>query len=160
VISPTDLFSDSEIEAVKNFTLGGGKVLMIAAVTRIDMSPINTLSQEFGIIFAEGYLYDLDENYDNYRDITVTSFGSAPVMEGLKELVFYTATSIKGNFTSLANTLPTTIYSESERAGNYTVIASAKNVLAISDFAFMTEPYCYVEDNYQLIINIIEFLTQ
>jgi len=160
VISPTYPFSDSEIEGVKNFTEGGGKVLIIAEVTKIYMSAINTLSQEFGIVFSEGYLYDLDENYGNYRDIIVTSFGSAPVVKDLKKLVFYTATSIKGNFTSLANTRPTTIYSDSERSGTYTVITSAKNLLAISDFTFMTEPYCYVEDNYQLIINIIKFLIQ
>ena len=159
VISPTVRFTGSEIDAVKNFMEGGGKVLIMAEVTRIFMSTLNMFSAEFGMVFSEGYLYDLDEYYGNYRDIIVANFESAAVMKDLKKLVFYTATSIKGNFTPLANTRPTTIYSDSEKPGTYTVIASANNLLAIGDFTFMTEPYCYVEDNYQLLLNMIEFLT-
>jgi protease-4 len=160
VISPTYGFSESEIESVKNFIERGGRVLIIGAVTRIYMSGINTLSEEFGMVFSEGYLYNLDENYGNYRDIIVTNFANASVTKDLNKLVFYTATSIRGNFTSLASTPPTTIYSNSERSGSFTVIASTKNLLAISDFTLVTEPYCYVEDNYQLLINIINFLTE
>lgn len=144
----------------RNSSKEAGKLLLIAEVTRIFMSSMNTLSREFGIVFTEGYLYNLDENYGNYRDIIVTSFADGPVMKGLKKLVFYTATCIKGKASSLANTTQTTIYSESERSANYTVIAINKNVLAVGDFTFITEPFCYVEDNYKLITNIVKFLTQ
>ena len=159
IINPTKPFNQSEIERVKRFVDGGGRVLLVAEVTRIYMSDINTLSAEFGMVFGEGYLYNLVENYGNYRNIIVTDFTNMSVTRNLGRVVLYTATSIGGKASPVASTAETTIYSRSERTGRYTVISSNKHIIAIADFTFLTEPFCYVEDNYKLVTNIIEFLT-
>mgnify|MGYP001041902103 FL=1 len=160
IINPTYPFTEGEIDLVKVFVEGGGKVLLIAEVARIFMREINTLSAEFGMVFGEGYLYNLVENYGNYRNIVVTGLANASITRNLRTIVLYLATSISGRASPIAYTTETTVYSGSERPGRYAVISSNKYIVAIADFTFLTEPFCYVEDNYKLLTNIIEFLIQ
>ena len=54
-----------------------------------------------------------------------------------------------------------TYSSESESTGEYSpiVLLPEKDILAIGDQTFLMEPYCYTFDNYYLIENIADFLT-
>ncbi len=52
-----------------------------------------------------------------------------------------------------------TYSSTAERTGDYVTIAWTTNngtVAAFADLTFLTEPYCYVEDNYRLVLNLAE----
>ncbi len=160
VISPTSGFSYEELAAINDFLNRGGRLLMIIDPTRTYASYINSLSQEFGITFGNGYLYN-PKRYDGiYRNIYVTHFEDSTVTQGLKEIALYTASPIYSTKGKVALTDNSTYSSEAERPGPYSVIVynSQDNILAIGDQTFLNEPYCYVQDNYQLLTNIATFL--
>ncbi|MEM3754168.1 MAG: S49 family peptidase [Candidatus Bathyarchaeia archaeon] len=157
VINPTEQFYDYEIEAIKSFIENGNKMLLIAEVTRESIEGANSLGIKFGLIFMSGYLYNLKENYGNYRNIIITNFKNN-VLKDVKKAIFYTSTYIHTIGEPIAITSNSTVYSGNEKQGEYCVISLNDKVLAIADFTFMIEPYCYEEDNYELIKNIIEYV--
>ncbi|MFQ6085459.1 MAG: S49 family peptidase [Candidatus Bathyarchaeia archaeon] len=161
VISPAASFTEDEAGTLHNFTKNGGKLLLIQDPTRGEPSNINSLSAEFGVVFANGYLYNLEENDGNYRFIFVDDFEEANVTEGLERLVFYTAEHIYSSGNEIAYTSNSTFSSAShiEKVYSPMVLASNDRVLAIGDQTFLTEPYCYTSDNYKLVSNIADFLT-
>jgi hypothetical protein len=106
-----------------------------------------------------GFLYNLKENYGNYRNIIITNFKD-PLSKDVKKVVFYTSTYIHTIGNSVAITSNSTVYSGKEIEGEYSVISINDKVMAVADFTFMTEPYCYEEDNYKLIKNIINYLVE
>jgi len=159
VISPMDGFSENEINAIKSFIEVGGKLLLIFDPSRASTAEINSLSSDFKIVFSNGYLYNLKEAYDNYKNIIVKEFKSCNITKGLNEIVFFTACNIYTT-DGIAFTSSDTVSSESEKEGVYSTIAyvSSQGILAIGDQTFLTEPYCYSKDNYLLIQNIADFL--
>ncbi|MGC8962247.1 MAG: hypothetical protein ACP5K1_07415, partial [Candidatus Bathyarchaeia archaeon] len=161
VVSPGRPFSDGEISLIKEYVEEGGRLLLVTDPTRSHASNINTLSAEYGMVFAEGYLYNLEENYGNYRNIILADFMESKITKDLERIVLYTATYIHGSTGALALTSVSTFSSEAEATGRYSPIAinGEGRVLAIGDQTFMLEPYCYTFDNYKLLRNIVSFLT-
>jgi signal peptide peptidase SppA len=157
IISPRKDYSDGEIKAIRNFVEKGGKVLVICDPSRTNASALNSLVTDFGLIFASGYLYNMYENYGNYRNIVITQFNSSK-LANVERVVLFTATFIHGG-KGIAFTSNDTYFSESEIAGNYKVISSNNNVLAIGDQTFLEQPYCYIEDNHKLVSWIGDYLT-
>lgn len=163
VASPTTAYSKEEVDRVEKFVNAGGLVLLFydPAAEHVQASalfePINSLAARFGIFFAEGYLYNQQQNYGNYRNIYVNDFANHNLTQGLSRLVFFTATHIYTSGKNLAWTSNTTYSSTLEKAGNYTTIAVSganANVIAFGDMSFLEEPYCGVEDNGQLMQNL------
>ncbi|MEM3607664.1 MAG: S49 family peptidase [Candidatus Bathyarchaeia archaeon] len=161
VVSPGKPFLDGEVSLIKEYVEDGGRLLLITDPTRSHASNINTLSAEYRIVFAEGYLYNLEENHGNYRNVILTDFVESKVTKGLGRIVLYTATYVHGSPGALAFTSTSTFSSEAEASGRYSpiVVDEGGRVLAIGDQTFMLEPYCYTFDNYELLRNITSFLT-
>jgi protease-4 len=159
IINPTEQFYDNEVEAIKSFIENGNKLLLIAEVTRKSIYGANSIGVKFGLTFMSGFLYNLKENYGNYRNIIITNFKD-PLSKDVKKVVFYTSTYIHTIGNSVAITSNSTVYSGNEKEGEYSVISINDKVMAVADFTFMTEPYCYEEDNYKLIKNIINYLVE
>ncbi len=160
VINPGEFFSEEELKSIEGFVEKGGKLMLISDPTRTYMSPINSLSAEFAVVFANGYLYNLKENYGNYRNIIVTQFQRSEITRGLERVVLFTSTAIYSKGNEIALTADSTFSSATENSGQYSpiIFAYGEKVLAIGDLTFLTEPYCYIEDNYRLISNIADFL--
>lgn len=160
VLSPWTRFSDSEIDSVRRFAENGGRLLMVLDPTRALSDPINSLAVEFGVVFGNGFLYNLEEHYGNYRNLIISDFKESNITRGLKTIVFYTASHIYSN-DQVAFTSDRTFSSEGELTKRFSPIAfvSEKGVLAIGDQTFLTEPYCYMEDNQKLVSNVADFLT-
>lgn len=160
VLSPQIRFTDSEIDSLRKFVENGGRLLMILDPTRALCDSINSLAVEFGAVFGNGYLYNIEEHYGNYRNLIISDFKESNITRGLKTIVFYTASHIYSN-NQVAFTSDRTFSSEGELAKKFSPIAfvSEKGVLAIGDQTFLTEPYCYIEDNQQLVSNVADFLT-
>ncbi|MBS7644764.1 MAG: S49 family peptidase [Candidatus Bathyarchaeia archaeon] len=160
VVSPRRPFLDGEVSLIKEYVEDGGKLLLVTDPTRSHASNINTLSAEYGIVFAEGYLYNLEENHGNYRNVILTDFVENEITRDLRRIVLYTATYIHGSPGALAFTSISTFSSEAETSGRYSpiVIDEGGGVLAIGDQTFMLEPYCRTFDNYRLLRNIASFL--
>ena len=164
VASPTEAYSMEEARSIEDF-VDDGKLLLLffdPASEYLEMSalaaPINSLSTRFGLSFAMGYLYNEDDHYGLYRNIYVRSFADSNITRGLSSLVLFTATHIYSN-EGVAWTSEDTYSSTAERPGNYTTIAWAMGngtVAAFGDVTFLAEPYCYLEDNYRLVLNLAD----
>ena len=174
VASPIEVYSAEESKRIERFVEEGGLLLLFfdPAWEYIGMSgllqgiitPINSLSTRFGFAFAKGYLYNEADHFGIYRNIYIREFAESPLTENLDSIVFFTATHIRSTNMGVAWTSKDTYSSIAERADNYTTIVFTERgngtVAAFGDLTFLTEPYCYVADNYKLILNIASLISQ
>ena len=76
--------------------------------------------------------------------------------------MFFTATYIHSVNKGAAWTSNDTYSSLANKMGSYAVIAVVEDgegiVVALGDQTFLKEPYCYVEDNYKLLLNIASLM--
>ncbi len=162
---PRTTYSPDEVTAIERFVEKGGRVLIIGDPTRtIAVDGLNSVAGSFNIIFPNDYLYSLDHNDNNYRNVIYTNFKDSPVTAGLAEgdkIIFYSGSSVNAPGHEIVLGDETTFSSVSE--GGRTVAAAAlttnDQVLALGDLTFFTEPYSAVEKNGALINNIADFLT-
>jgi len=173
VASPTETYSMEEGDRIVRFVKEGRLLLLFfdpawefigtSGLLRGIITPINSLSTRFGISFAKGYLYNEAEHFGIYRNIYVKNFTNSPLTRNLNSLVFFTATHIYSMDKGVAWTSGDTYSSVAEKADSYATITWMKRgngtVAAFGDLTFLVEPYCYVEDNYQLILNLVSLIT-
>jgi hypothetical protein len=158
VICPSRRFSDEELETVGEFVEHGGKLLLVGEPTR--PSEIGRLGLRFGLVFEPGYLYNLEENEVNYRNIFVRAFAEHRLTEGIEEMVFYTAGSIGPATSGIAFADENTFSSVVETRMHLSPMAQSDDgsVFAIHDLTFMTEPHNGILDNGVLVSNIAGWL--
>ncbi len=169
VAAPTKPYSLDEGETIGSFVSRGGLLILLydpsaeyVSVPELN-GPVNSLANRFGLNFANGYLYDEEHYYGFYRNIYVEDFVDYNLTRGVERLVLFTAAPIYSDY-GVAWTSETTYSSTAERSGRYSVLANLHygngTVIAFSDITFLTEPYCYVEDNYGLILNLVEIISK
>ena len=158
VIAPSVPYTKEERGLVRRFVDKGGRLLLIGDPTRDQQ--INTLSEEFGLSFQPGFLYNQVDFDLNHRNIFVRDFFPDPVTEGLAEVAFYTAGAIRSAGPALAYTDGNTFSTIVEGVEPFYPLARANqdNVLAVGDLTFMVPPQNSILDNNRLIANIAEFL--
>ena len=182
VIAPLANFTLEEVQAVSDFVDRGGRLLMIGDPTRFnvvveedtlsfvvtyetDKIPLNSLSNEFDLIFNGDYLYNTVENEGNFRNILLHpgGFVESSLTDGLEQLAFYGSHSLQigPTATSLLNGDDQTWSSATDRPGGLSLAATGREgrVLALGDLQFMMEPYYTVYDNGRFIAHIADFLT-
>ena len=159
VVLPTIPFTPEEAVVVQSFVEKGGKVLLIGDPTRSHQ--LDSLADRFGILFQEGYLYNVVDHDLNFRNIFVRHFRPDQVTEGLGTIALYTAGSVKSTGPALAFADTNTSSSMVERVGPFAPLAKSADgrVLAISDLTFLRPPENSAQDNDRLISNIADFLT-
>jgi len=169
VAAPTEAYSAEERKRIEEFVVDGRMLLLFfdpsSEYLEIPalLGPINSLANHFGLSFAKGYLYDEEEHYGLYRNIYVRQFANTSLTGNLGGLVLFTAAHVRSSGGGAAWTSGSTYSSTAERSGGYTPIALAElngTVAAFGDLTFLMEPYCYVEDNYRLILNLVSALTE
>ncbi|KAA3658133.1 MAG: hypothetical protein DWQ04_26060 [Chloroflexi bacterium] len=182
VMTPLINFTLDEIQAVSAFVDRGGRLLMIGDPTRFevifeeteftfdvrfdtDKIPLNSLANEFDLIFNGDYLYNTVENEGNFRNILLGQDGFAEngLTDGLEKLAFYGAHSLQIGPTAeaLLNGDDQTWSSATDRPGGLSLAATSRDgrVLALGDIQFMIAPYYTVYDNGRFISQIADFLT-
>lgn len=182
VIAPLSDFDSEEVQAVVEFVNRGGHLLLMGDPTRFDIAfiendlsfsveiesddmPLNSLANEFDIIFNGDYLYNTAFNEGNFQNIILDtgSFGEHELTEELGQVVLYGAHSLtvgdEGRV--LFEGDDDTWSSATDRPGGLVLGALSHDdrVLAIGDLNFMTEPYYTVFSNSQFIAGIADFLT-
>ena len=159
VALPWNEYTTRERELVRNFVDRGGRLLLIGEPTR--RNTINQIAQDYSIIFANDYLYNVKEHEDNFRYIYLRDFAPGEITRGLKTVVFYVASSLSLENGGLVFTDSNTFSSTRELTGRFSPVVQAANgnVLAISDLTFMSPPYNSVMDNDRFISNIADYLT-
>ena len=140
-------------------------MLIIGDPTRtIAVDPLNSIAGAFDIIYPNDYLYSLENNDNNYRNVIYTNFADSPITTGLTEgdkIIFYSGSSVNSPGHEIIMGDQTTFSSVSEggRAVAAAALTTNDQVLAVGDLTFFTEPYSAVENNGALINNIADFLT-
>ena len=181
VMAPTVSFTAAERDAVVDFVEDGGRLFLVADPTRpvpeeaeeefLDLlsiffptsavPAINSLANAFGVVYVDDYLYNLDDNEGNYRNVQFTIFDEEhPLTEDLETVVFFAAHSLR------SDDLPLIVgdgHTRSPVRSGETGLAAAtltadERVLALGDVTFLTAPYHTIADNDRFLSHIADWL--
>ncbi len=170
-IDPGVSLSAEEVDAVRNFTDRGGRVLLVAEPNHVEVSTgvfttsltvrrtaMVDLAAEYDIVFGNRYLYDTTTNDGNFRHVLARPTNAATAPD-LDRVALYTATRVQArNATVLLRTPPTTHLSNAGAASQYPVAVRSGNVVALGDGTFIQEGRHAVADNEALVGYVAEFL--
>ena len=159
VALPQITFESGEIDSLRRFVAKGGRLLLLGDPGRFN--EINGVADSFGIVFQDGYLYNVKDHDLNFRNILIDEFQSDAITNGLTQIAMYTAGSIKSLGVPLAFTDENTYSSMVERVESFTPVVKTDdgNVLAVADLTFLVPPNNSTLDNDRFISNIADFLT-
>lgn len=175
IFSPSLVFSGEELRAIRQFVDSGGRLLVFSDPTRSlvsvdsytgamvispDVNYLNPVLAPHGLSFTSDYLYNLQDNEGNFRNVKFIDFSDNPITAGLKMVVFYGVHSIQTNTGSLlVRSDKNTFSSLTDQRGTFAPVALSENgqVLAAGDFSFLTNPYTQVADNGILLGAIADF---
>lgn len=175
IFSPSYSFSGEELHAIRQFVESGGRLLIFADPTRFlvaydsyngttfispDVNYVNPVLAPYGLSFVNDYLYNLQDNEGNFRNVKFIDFADSPLTDELKMVVFYGVHSIQTNAGSfLVRSDRNTFSSLTDQRGTFVPLALSANgqVLAAGDFSFLTNPYSQVADNGVLLGAIADF---
>ncbi|MDH5508131.1 MAG: DUF4350 domain-containing protein, partial [Anaerolineae bacterium] len=181
VIAPTSFYTQDGQQVIRDFVADGGYLLIAADPTRpipprgangLDLydlffpnsaiPAVNSLANQFGVVYFDDYIYNLEDNQDNYRNVkmSVSKNADHPLTDGLETVVFFAAHSMSSEGTNLfAN--DEDLRSPLRRGESNLVAASLTSddrVLALGDMTFLTTPYHNVADNDKFLSNIADWL--
>jgi hypothetical protein len=177
VISPSVPFSAAEISLFQSFVEGGGRLVVFTDATRgilnfdfftgattlsPDVNAANPLLAPFGITVNSDYLYNVQHNEGNFRNVFFDEFGKNELTFGLKQVAFYGTHSVKSDSGTILllggeQTL-SSITDAHDPASGGAALSEDGNVIAFGDLTFLTPPYNNVADNATLIANIADFM--
>ncbi|MBM2831954.1 MAG: hypothetical protein HW414_1006 [Dehalococcoidia bacterium] len=160
IIAPKKTYVDEDLTAIKDFVKNGGRLLLIGDPSR--ESQINRVAVLYGLVFDSGYLFNLKENENNYRDVFFTDFKSNKITADLKRIVLFTAGSVSSNDRGIVfgdENTRTTLETPASRLSPL-ALAEGDKVLALHDLTFLSEPYSSLADNNRLISNIADWLAE
>jgi hypothetical protein len=182
VIAPTVKVTAEEREAIMDFVADGGRLLLAADPTRpvseeeeeeefptlysiffptSAVPAINSLASAFGVVYFDDYVYNLDDNAGNYRNVKFTAFSDEhPLTEDIETLVFFAAHSLRSSGLSLvagdAHTHSPVRSGETDLT--VAALAADERVLALGDVTFLTSPYHTAGDNDRFLSHIADWL--
>lgn len=158
VILPKKEYSGKEQNLIKGFTDKKGKLLLISDPDR--ENEIDSIANDFNIIFSNDYLFNQKENDGNFKYIFLEKFEKNTITEKLNRIALYTSCPILPFENGIAFTGENTYSSSDEAKIGFAPIALKNSILAVCDITLFDQPYNTMNDNNQLISNIADFLTK
>lgn len=175
-ISPSVTYTTDEVRILKNFVNRGGRLLVFTDATRYslyydymsgnpitygDVNAVNPLLEPFSISINNDYLYNLEKNEGNFRNVFFDEFAKSELTFGLKEVAFYGTHSVESpSGLILLRGTESTLSSANDAndpAQGGAALSADGNVIAFGDFTFMSSPYNQYADNASLIGNLADF---
>lgn len=167
VVDPADSYEGTEARAVERFAESGGRVVIFGEPTRTDIvfsglgsttstdrSHLASLGAPLGIHFGTEYLYNLDDNDGNFKNV----FGTGTDGD-VDRVTFYTATRVTASSGQrLLETVPGTRTAGSSETRTHPVAVRSGNVIAVGDATFLTEGNHAVADNDDFLGRVATFL--
>ncbi|MEW5960162.1 MAG: hypothetical protein AB1801_20760, partial [Chloroflexota bacterium] len=150
---PRQEYTAGEVAEIERFVEKGGRLLLIGDPTRtVVVEALNSIAGSFDIVYVNDYLYSLQHNDNNYRNVVYTNFVDSPLTRDLAQgdkLIFYGGGSITspGHEIILGDETTHSSTSEGGRAMAAAVLTNNDAVLALGDLTFFTEPYSAAEKN-------------
>lgn len=182
VPAPVESFYLEERDIIVDFVADGGKVMLAADPTRAAYTPsledlfwdptaasisgvpaINSLANAFDVIFFDDYLYNLEDETRNYRNVAFTRFDESHALtEGLEEVIFFAAHSLRSQGRALITGDEETHSAVriNEQALQAATLSEEERVLAVGDITFLTTPYHTYADNGILLSRIADWLAK
>jgi hypothetical protein len=122
----------------------------------------NNLLEDYGIAFANDYVYNLQNNEGNFRNVIFSNFSPDPLTRGLSRVVFYSAHSLITHQAALIKGDQQIFSSITDRGSGLAVAAvdASNQVLVLGDLTFFSPPFSQTADNNRLIQNIASFLME
>lgn len=175
-IAPGSRFSDDEVRGLESFEERGGRVLLLAEPDSLEISTsgglfgfgvsqvstsLTALSTSFGMNVDTGYLYNMYERQNNYRNIYAEPSAEGNLTEGVDRVMFPQATAVSvdsSNVTTALTAIDRTQLSSTREGGTYAVAAQNGNVTLVADSSFIAPTHHQVADNEVLLGNVAEFL--
>ncbi len=179
IVAPTMRYSAEERDAIVDFVEDGGLLLLAADPTRpvpeddefdslysalyptSAVPVINSVASAFGVVYYDDYLYNLEDNAGNFRNVRFAALNKSNALtKGLDTVVFFACHSLRSDGVALvvgdANTLSSVRTGETDLAA--ATLSADGHVLSLGDVTFMTPPYHTVEDNDHFLSNIADWL--
>ncbi|SEN66693.1 hypothetical protein SAMN05216388_1004143 [Halorientalis persicus] len=179
VANPASAYTSGEINGIESFADAGGRVLLLADPVPPSAStqsipvniPIGTgsgtattpgqptnLAANFGISFGAGYLFDMENNANNYQRIYADPSGDDALTAGADRLVFDDATALTTDADATPIVQSDAQSSATRRDGTYPVAVRTDSVVAIGNTEFLAPDSATVADNDAFVSNIASFL--
>ena len=175
-VSPSVMYTADEVRILEKFVHRGGRLLVFTDATRYslyydfisgnpvtygDVNAANQLLGPFGISINNDYLYNLEKNEGNFRNVFLDEFAKSELTFGLKEVAFYGTHSVESSsglilLRGTESTLSSANDANSPAQGGAALSADG-NVIAFGDFTFLSSPYNQYADNATLIGNLADF---
>lgn len=175
-ISPSVTYTADEVRVLKNFVNNGGRLMVFTDATRYslyfdlmsgnpvtygDVNAANPLLEPYGISINNDYLYNLEKNEGNFRNVFFDEFAKSELTFGLKEVAFYGTHSVESpSGLILLRGTESTLSSANDAndpAQGGAALSMDGNVIAFGDFTFLSSPYNQYADNASLIGNLADF---
>jgi hypothetical protein len=98
ISTPSELFEESEIQALQTFVSSGGGVMLLAEENNKEGTTLvlNQIAQKFSITFNTDKIYDDTYSFHHPSWITLTEFPEHPVFQGIERIVYTSGCSLTG----------------------------------------------------------------
>jgi hypothetical protein len=176
VVDPGTGFEPPEVTAIEQFLNRGGRLVILGEPNRKGItstgvavqitttrSQLTALASAFGFSFGTQYLYDLEHNDGNFKNVLAESAGDDALVDGVDRVALYTAASVDVDRGSvLLRTAPSAKADDTDRANGFPVAAvnADGNVLAVGDTGFLRGQRASVADNEALVARMVEFMSE
>ena len=178
IVQPTEGFSESEREAVTEFTASGGRVVILGEPTqpRVTSSGFfgtstaivsfgaDKLLDEYGISIGPESLYNTaDESNDNgFKSIYTSPVRGNQLTEGVETVSFdrggYAVTREDSRATTVFTAVDDTKTLETRRTGTYPTVVRNDDMVFVADSTFIKPIELYDTDNEVFVSNLMQFL--
>lgn len=178
VIQPTEGFSESEREAVDEFTANGGRVVILGEPTqpRVTSSGFfgtstaivsfgaDKLLDEYGISIGPELLYNTaDESNDNgFKSIYTSPVRGNQLTEGVETVSFdrggYVIARDDSGATTVFTATEDTKTLDTRRADTYPTVVRNDDIVFVADSTFIKPIELYDTDNEVFVSNLMQFL--
>jgi hypothetical protein len=172
VIDPGQEFTRDEIDDVRQFTSGGGHLLMVGEPNRKSISAslfgtsiteresaLTTLAARYDMSLGTAYLYNLETNGGNYKHVVARPTSASEF--DFDSVTMFTAASVNSRRgTVLLRTAPNTHKAGLDNGGRHPVAIhkEQENVILLGDSSFLRSDRFNVGDNEQFAAFLVEFL--
>ncbi|MFB6195882.1 MAG: DUF4350 domain-containing protein [Haloplanus sp.] len=172
IANPQRRYTGSELAGVEAFTDAGGRVLVLGDPPSLQVTGgllfgrlqptadrTTSIGSTYGIAYGSGYLYNMEENDNNYKSIYARPSARSGLADGVDRVVMREAVPLRtaGARRVLVGSQGTHL-SASRDPGQYAVVARSGNVTAVGDSDFLTRENVQDADNEVFIGNLADFL--
>lgn len=176
IADPGSQYGQSEVDAIEQFVDDGGRVVILGEPNRRVVESqglqaelatrgarLTTVASRFGISFGTQYLYDMENNDGNFKDVVVSppTGVDESATAGVERVALYTPTAVQANGgTVLLRTSRTAERGNDEPDRAYPVAVRSRGggVIAVGDKTFLSEDYYAVADNEVFVQRLVEFM--